>query len=179
MYLRLLQDIPADELQVVIDQSVAGYKFLPTIAELRETWHSLTHGLGQQSSAEAWADVEAEIRHTGYIGSPQFENATTAAVVRSMGWRNLCASEQPAVERAQFMRMYDQWVSRNANVQRLLPQAASFAAERQPELQRLSEIVHRALPARQQKTGPARAANTGGATNRDRLQTPRKDKTTP
>lgn len=145
MYLRLLQDIPVHELQTVVEQAVASCKFLPTIAELRDTWHSLTRTLGQQSAAEAWADVEQQIRAVGYIGSPEFENPTTAAVVRSMGWRNICASEQPWVERAQFMRMYDQWVTRNANIQRLLPQAREFAAERQPGLRQLGDVI-RALP---------------------------------
>lgn len=144
-YVRLTQDIPLDELQQAIDQCVAACKFLPTIAEIREQWHSLTRTLGQQSAAEAWADVEQQIRAVGYIGSPEFDNPTTEAVVRSMGWRNLCASEQPWVERAQFMRMYDQWQARNANVQRLLPQAREFAAERQPGLRQLGDVI-RALP---------------------------------
>lgn len=97
-------------------------------------------------AAEAWADVEAQILATGYIGSPQFANPITAAVVRSMGWRNLCASEQPWVERAQFMRMYDQRMQRSANLQRLLPQAAEFAAQRQPGLRQISDTVRAALP---------------------------------
>lgn len=145
-YVRLTQDIPLPELQQAIDQCMASCKFLPTIAEIRDTWHSLTRTLGQQSAAEAWADVEAQIRAVGYIGSPQFESPTTAAVVRSMGWRNLCASEEPYVERAQFMRMYDQYMTRNANVQRLLPQAREFAEQRQPGLRRLGDVMQRALP---------------------------------
>lgn len=153
MYYRLLQDIPPDDLQMAVDQCIASSRFLPTIAELRETWHSLTRTLGQQSAAEAWADVEQQIRETGYIGSPQFDNPTTAAVVKSMGWRNICASEQPYVERAQFMRMYDQWVQRNANVQRLLPQAREFAEQRQPGLRRLGDVM-KALPEWKVADGP-------------------------
>lgn len=146
MYLRLLQDIPAHELQTVVDQSVATCKFLPTVAELRDTWHALTRTLGTQSAAEAWGDVQRQIRAVGYIGKPEFENEITAWVVRSIGWLELCASDKPAVDRAQFMRMYDQHVERNEGMGRLLPHAAQFAAERQPGLRQLGTLLPLALP---------------------------------
>ena len=42
MYLRLTGDIPEDALQVAIDQCISSCKFLPTIAEIRETWLTAT-----------------------------------------------------------------------------------------------------------------------------------------
>lgn len=123
MYLRLLRDIPAVELQIVVDQCVAEMKFLPTVAEIREKHLSLTHRAGELAAAEAWGMVTQEIRRIGSWGTPVFDNPTVAQVVKQMGWRELCMSENPGVDRAQFMRMYEQLINREVQEHRLLPQA--------------------------------------------------------
>lgn len=130
VYDRLLSDIPPDDLQTVVDQSIAECKFLPTVAELRERFHALTRTLGQPSASEAWGDVMAQIRAVGYIGTPYFANDVTAQVVRHLGWRDLCASENAVADRAHFMRMYDQLVERGNAVHKLLPQAREMAERR-------------------------------------------------
>lgn len=122
-YLRLLADIPPAELQVAVDQCIASCKFLPTIAEIRDAWHGLTHTLALPSATEGWDEVQREIRRVGYIGAPYFANAITARVVRAMGWRELCASENTVADRAHFLRMYEQLAERGEQVQKLLPQA--------------------------------------------------------
>lgn len=126
-YDRLLSDIPPDELQTVVDQAIAECKFLPTIAELRERWHNLTRGLGQPSPAEGWDEVMRQVRAVGYIGTPEFANPITARVVKAMGWRELCASENVVADRAHFMRMYEQLQARTEQLQKLLPQSVDMA----------------------------------------------------
>lgn len=124
MYLRLLRDIPAPQLQTVVDQCVAEMKFLPTVAEVREKYLALTERAGELAAAEAWGMVKAEIRRVGSWGLPEFDDPQVATVVKQMGWLELCASDSPeGVDRAQFMRMYDQTVARKVSEHRLLPQA--------------------------------------------------------
>ena len=130
IYARLLSDIPPCDLQTVVDQAIAECRFLPTVAELRERFHALTRTLGQPSATEAWGEVQAQIRAVGYIGTPYFANDVTAQVVRHLGWRDLCASENAIADRAHFMRMYDQLVERGNSVQKLLPQAREMAERR-------------------------------------------------
>lgn len=130
IYIRLLRDIPADDLQTIVDQSIAECKFLPTVAEIRDRWHSLTRGLGELTSAEAWGMVMMEIRRVGYTGAPHFESQKVARVVKMIGWRELCMSEEPGIDRAQFMRMYDQVARREDDIHKLLPQARALAAHR-------------------------------------------------
>lgn len=130
VYDRLLSDIPAADLQTVIDQCIADCKFLPTVAEIRERWHMLIRTIGIASAAEAWGEVQAEIRRVGYVGTPYFANSITAQVVKQLGWRDLCASENVVADRAHFMRMYDQMVERSEQAQKLLPQAKEMAQER-------------------------------------------------
>lgn len=127
VYDRLLGDISPADLQTVVDQAVAECKFLPTVAELRERYHALTRTLGTPSAAEAWGDVQAQIRAVGYVGVPYFASDLTARVVKMMGWRELCASENVVADRAHFMRMYEQMAARADQVQKLLPQSVDMA----------------------------------------------------
>lgn len=129
MYVRLLQDIPSDELQTIVDQAVATSKFLPTIAELRDMRHSL-QTVGRLTYVEAWDNVQKAIRRHGYMQKPVFDDAITAQVVASMGWRELCMSETPEITRAQFRDMYNSLVSRGDTEQKLLPQARAYAEQR-------------------------------------------------
>lgn len=127
MYVRLLGDIPEQELQTVVDQAVATSKFLPTIAELRDMYHSLT-AINRITWVEGWDMVQHEIRRIGSYGAPKFDDELTARVVAAMGWREICASENQGTDRAQFRDMYQALAARADTTQKLLPQARNFAA---------------------------------------------------
>ena len=75
------------------------------------------------SAAEAWGEVEKKIRWYGYYREVEaLENMTpqVAKVVRYIGWRNICLSEEPSVIRGQFLKMYQQ-VAESEQKERLLP----------------------------------------------------------
>ncbi len=146
VYDRLLADIAPGDLQTVVDQCIAECKFLPTVAEIRERYGLLTRRLGEPSAAEAWGEVQTEIRRVGYIGTPTFADTVTERVVKMMGWRELCASENAVADRAHFMRMYEQVAERAGQWQRLLPQARELAEQRIEKggLQRIN--TYAALP---------------------------------
>lgn len=130
VYLRLLQDIPPHELQIVVDQCLAECKFLPTIAEIRERWHALTRFLPALTGSEAWGQVQAEITRIGSWGSPHFEDERIEQAVKAIGWMNICQSETPGVERAHFIKIYDAITERREREQKLLPAARQLAAHR-------------------------------------------------
>lgn len=137
MYYRLLQDIPVEQLQVVVDECVATHKFLPTVAEVREKYYDLAGAMLEQSAAEAWGSVELAIRRVTRYGTPRFKDPRVAKVVEMMGWQELCNSDKPAVDRAQFMRMYAEVAEREQKVERLLPQGRAMleaAAEKMLEI---------------------------------------------
>jgi hypothetical protein len=130
VYLRLLQDIPVGDLQTVVDQAIATSRFLPTVAELRDMYRSLTTNVNQMDGEEAWGLVQAEIRRIGSWGTPRFEDERVAKAVQAMGWMNLCQSDAPGVERAQFMRIYNSMAQRAERIDKLLPQAKAMATHR-------------------------------------------------
>ena len=129
MYDRLLADIPTDELQTVVDQAIAESEFLPTIAKLREMYRKLD-SIGRLTWADAWEAVQKEIRRIGVYQAPKFSDPITVRVVATMGWRNLCVSEQPDTIRAQFRQMYEAFANREEGLEKLLPQARALAEKK-------------------------------------------------
>jgi hypothetical protein len=55
---------------------------------------------------QAWMDVQQQVRTVGYTGVPSFAAPKTHAVVRQIGWGNICRS-QPEAMKQQFIRTYN------------------------------------------------------------------------
>ena len=129
MYLRLLKDIPVAELQTVVDQAIAESEFLPTIARLREM-HRKLDNIARLTWADAWELVQKEVRRIGSYQAPKFSDPITTRVVATIGWRNICASEQPDTVRAHFRQMYEALSTREEGLEKLLPQSRALAEKK-------------------------------------------------
>ena len=133
MYLRLLADIPTEDLQTVIDQCIAELKFLPTIAEIRDRHRSLTRTLAAPTWTEAWELLQRAIRECGAANRPTFSsNAVLERTVGIMGGKDLCYSDNMPVIRAQFREVYNGLVERTETLDKLLPQARALVDKRTP-----------------------------------------------
>lgn len=126
MYDRLLADIPDDELQAAIDQTVSTSEFLPTIAKIRDLHFRLQH-ISALGWADSWDLVQKEMRRIGSYGMPVFNDELTTRVVKAMGWKALCASENAATDRAQFRDMYNDMAQRSEFGAKLTPAALQIA----------------------------------------------------
>jgi len=121
VYLKLLADLPDELLEEASLAHIAQSAFFPTIAELRSSAGEI---LDQRdpipTGLEAWSEVEDQIRAVGYTGQPRFAHPLTEKLVNSMGWRNLCRSENLVADRAHFLAAYEQIRLRKRNLLRLL-----------------------------------------------------------
>ena len=133
MYDRLLADVPDEILQTVIYHAISESKFLPTIAEIRTAAYDATHPK-RLTAIEAWEVVKAQMRKVGWVGTPKFTDETTAQVVKAMGWRYLCGSENEMADRAHFTKAYDAITNRQETDAKLLPEVR--------ELRRLMESAN-------------------------------------
>ncbi len=125
MYDDLLSDIPDELLHTVIRRSIAESKFLPTIAEIRTAAYDTTHPQ-RLLAIEAWNEVKTQMRKVGWVGTPKFSDDITAQVVKSMGWRYLCASENEMADRAQFTKAFDALSNRQETDAKLLPEVRAL-----------------------------------------------------
>lgn len=114
VWYELLKDLDYMQVSVAIKKHMQSCKFPPTIADLRENSAELTHGEVNDWSA-GWADT---CRMISKYGSYNPEKALaeldpiTRTVVRRMGFKELCMSENPVADRANFRIIYDNEANR-------------------------------------------------------------------
>lgn len=63
-------------------------------------------------AGDAWGVVVRAISSLGSYNTPVFKDKVIGRAVECMGWRNLCLSENQTVDRAHFLKIYEQLKSR-------------------------------------------------------------------
>jgi hypothetical protein len=119
-----LCDLEAEVVRGAIVRLARTSKFLPTIAEIREA--CITNARGpKRPGADAWGDVLAAVRDEGVYRRPVqdflFKDPLVLRAVRSLGWSELCLSENQTADRARFIELYDSY----ERVERVEAQAAN------------------------------------------------------
>ena len=87
-YVMMLSDIPPQILEVAVKKLIMTNKFLPSIAEIRETAYGIKgtiSGTAAPDESEAWGEVIKAIRSVGYYGKPKFSHETITATVNNIG----------------------------------------------------------------------------------------------
>jgi hypothetical protein len=120
----MLGDLPYQTVQAAVQRHILENTFPPSIADIRKLAAELQAPADESvDSSDAWGQVLRAIRMYG-IYRPQEAldsmAADVAAVVKAMGWEEICLSDRPDVVRGQFLKMYE---SKTAATQkeRLLP----------------------------------------------------------
>lgn len=121
LYVELLQDIDADRLEATAKYHMAQSPWFPKVSELREGAAALTLG-AIQPAIEAWGEVEQQMVRVGHVAKPEFSSVVTGIVVKSMGWKNLCMSENGMADRAHFLKAYEQVAQREQSERVMLPE---------------------------------------------------------
>ena len=153
----ILGDIDPELLRAAALQHMAGSKWFPTVAELREIAAALL--VERPATAmEAWGTVVetfSDLRFyryaEGYHEFPTFENPITQRVVTAMGWTRLKESEDYTADRARFLQAYDTLVTRAHEDALILPQVRAIGDRRR--LEALFGDVSRRLTAASREAG--------------------------
>ena len=114
IWFSLLKDIPYEVLNVAIQKYMMTNKFSPTIADLRELASEVT--VGQITDwGDGWEQVLKAIRVYGSYNEraalDSMDDITRKCVER-LGFREICLSENIAVDRANFRMLYEQLANR-------------------------------------------------------------------
>lgn len=123
LWFNQLNDIPYKVAAVALEKWVATNKWSPSIADIREQTASVVNG-EYKEWGEAWQEVLRAIR---IYGSWQQDKAlasldeTTRKVVKSLGFYNLCMSEEISVDRANFRMIYEGEISKQKQRDQLPP----------------------------------------------------------
>lgn len=111
LYVEMLSDIPPQILEAAVKKLIMTNKFLPSIAEIRETAYGIKgtiSGTAAPDESEAWGEVVKAIRSVGYYGKPTFTHEAITTAVNNIGWQDICMTTYDGMNtlRAQFRRAY-------------------------------------------------------------------------
>ena len=111
LYVEMLSDIPPQILEAAVKKLIMTNKFLPSIAEIRETAYGIKgtiSGTAAPDESEAWGEVVKAIQSVGYYGKPKFSHEAITAAVNNIGWQDICMTTYDGMNtlRAQFRRAY-------------------------------------------------------------------------
>lgn len=111
LYVEILSDIPPQILEAAVKKLIMTNKFLPSIAEIRETAYGIKgtiSGTAVPDESEAWGEVVKAIRSVGYYRKPKFSHEAITTTVNNIGWQDICMTTIEGMNtlRAQFRRAY-------------------------------------------------------------------------
>ena len=111
LYVEMLSDIPPQILEAAVKKLIMTNKFLPSIAEIRETAYGIKgtiSGTAAPDESEAWGEVIKAIRSVGYYGKPTFSHEAITTAVNNIGWQDICMTTNEGINtlRSQFRRAY-------------------------------------------------------------------------
>lgn len=109
LWFRELQDIPFPVAEAVLRKWVSTNKWSPSIADIRELSANVQNG-DIPDWGEGWEEVQRAIKRHGMYnvqGAMDSFSPLTRKTVERLGFRNICVSENPMAERANFRQCYE------------------------------------------------------------------------
>jgi hypothetical protein len=110
------RDTDYESFRQAVKRIIPKNKYLPSIAELRGEIAKITNPVLQLNVDEEWDKVISAIRiHGTYITKEEFDkfDPTTSKIIRTIGWRKMCMSENIEFERKTFYDMFNSYQKRN------------------------------------------------------------------
>ena len=136
VYATVLGDLQDTALRRAVIEHVATSQWFPSIAELRAAVVEASCTVPPLDLA--WAEVSAEVARVGASEVPQFSDPAIDDVVRAIGWREICLSDKPGIERAAFREMYTARRARDLRITNVGPLAGALGIS--------AQIAPRSLP---------------------------------
>ena len=138
LWFEQLKDLDYQILSTAISRWVQVQKWPPTIADLREMCQTIKYG-----EPTLWVDewekvcIAVRSKYGRYMEREALEsfNPITRQVVSSMGWKNLCDSDNPTADRAQFERMYEKVSDTQRMIGKLSPALKKLIDQTQNQLE--------------------------------------------
>jgi len=117
-----------------------GREWPPPPGLIRQRVVALTNPI--PDGDQAWAEVQQQIRRVGslrrYGEEPTWSHPLIGRIADTLGWDQLCMSENQMADRAHFLRMWTEAVNRTGTADALPPAARQVLAGRGIEIPDLS-----------------------------------------
>ena len=123
LWFRELNDIPFDVAEMALRKWVATNKWSPSIADIREMTSGIVNG-DPLTWGESWEKVMNAIKKHGSYNKGAALNSLdplTRKCVESIGYLELCLSENIMADRAHYQRIFETMSKREQTKQRVAP----------------------------------------------------------
>ena len=124
MWYALMGDLPYEVCATAIKKYMLLNKFPPTVAEIRELASTIVNG-NPLTWGESWERALGAVRKYGSYNKVEALNSLdeiTRKCVESIGYMELCMSENIMVERAHFQKVFEVFAKR-AETEKKMPTA--------------------------------------------------------
>lgn len=124
MWYALLGDLDYEVCAAAIKKYILLNKFPPTVAEIRELSSNITHG-EPIAWGSSWECVMKAIRKYGFYQEQEAIESLdplTRRCVQTIGFQNLCLSENLMADRAHYQRVFESY-SKQDQTERKMPLA--------------------------------------------------------
>lgn len=114
LWTTMLEDVEYEVAELAVHKHMSESVYAPTVADIRAKISDIQAPQGL-TAMEAWGSVLKSIQQYGsYREKEAIESLdpVTQRVVRNIGFRNLCMSENEMADRAHFTKAYDVHVNR-------------------------------------------------------------------
>lgn len=121
----LLADLPASAVVAAVKKHCMTNVWPPSVAEIRAAVAEAENPGIQIDAGTAWGEVTAAIRWYGYYREEEALASlsdTTRAAAKSIGWKELCTSENADVIRGQFRMAFETMANRHRKDATLPPE---------------------------------------------------------
>ena len=112
----MLSDLSYEELSIAVQKHISLNKWPPTVADIRE--QSMTTKEELLTGSDAWGEVQRVIRRYGSYREKEALESLDPVVrktVEGIGFKHLCLSESMMVDRAHFLKLYENNLERKKN----------------------------------------------------------------
>ena len=119
-YSMALKDLPDDMLMRACHKLLLEKKFLPSVSEIiqacRSLAGSLNDGQRERTWAEAWKEIQEQVKKCGMYEKPVWSTPEIAAAVKAYGYSDLCNLNRDELQTASAQcRRYYEDACRNKN----------------------------------------------------------------
>lgn len=132
-YASLLDDLTYEQCNAALRVLLQTRTWMPSVADIRSTVLEIQRG-PQRAGGDAWGFVLQAVKREGFYRTPgvdfTFRDPIIARCVETMGWQELCLSENAVADRARFIELYDKLAS-NARREQQSPMLAGAREQRE------------------------------------------------
>lgn len=106
----MFADVPLEILTTAVKSLISHFKYPPSIADIREEIAKIVMPDHQMTADEAWGEAHKAVKSFGYYKEAEALatlKPIVADLVRRMGYKDLCMSENVMADRAHFIKLFD------------------------------------------------------------------------